>query len=612
MLAAAPFAAATLLDNPAAVLGTKHDLSVSGSGAVTSAQPDACIFCHGTHLPERGGQAEAPLWNRELPIQTYSTYTSSTYDAGAANFSEGSSKLCLSCHDGTIAPGRTLSRGPIPTRGSLGPRALTGTDLTGDHPVGIEPVDDGQLIPSLFGSPPKTAEPEVRLFAGRIECTSCHAPHEPALDPIAERFLVRSNRNGALCLACHDPNRPQPNRLNGWNLSAHASAANTVPTGAAVGPYGSVDADACLACHRPHHAGGAVVPRLLRAAEESACESCHRGAGVSPPAPDVMRDFSKAYAHPTIVLAGLHDPIEDAFPLEDNRHAECVDCHEPHATQSGTGTTTPPAVMPALTGASGFDGLSRRLPATSEYEVCFKCHADSRDKPQTALGYNAYGYTPQREAEQRAPDPKNLREKLASNFARHNVSQPRRLSDAEVPSLRTFILYPNGAQGRSLAMGSYLYCSDCHASEAAARARGKESRGPHGSIYSHILTARYEQEFPVSTPGITAPQGISHVPGPGGSYALCNLCHDVDNNLLQNHSFSQHRKHVVEERTSCSTCHDAHGVSEPGGNAVNNYRMISFDLSIVSPDRMGRLYLDSSARECYLSCHGVEHSPKPY
>lgn len=85
------------------VLLSKHNLSVNGPGPVTSQQGDACMFCHTPH----GSYADEPVeWNHVLSVQTYNTYTSSTYGAGAGTPAAGVSKLCLSCHDGTVAMGR--------------------------------------------------------------------------------------------------------------------------------------------------------------------------------------------------------------------------------------------------------------------------------------------------------------------------------------------------------------------------------------------------------------------------------------------------------------------------------------------------------------------------
>jgi hypothetical protein len=77
-----------------------------------------------------------------------------------------------------------------------------------------------------------------------------------------------------------------------------------------------------------------------------------------------------------------------------------------------------------------------------------------------------------------------------------------------------------------------------------------------------------------------------------------------------------HRKHVVEENTTCSVCHDPHGISATQGNSINNSHLINFDISIVEPDpNTGMLKFEdggSNTGTCYLSCHGATHSPCVY
>lgn len=100
------------------VRGTRHNLSVDGLGS-THAAPggtsEVCVFCHTPHAATQadlgGTPLRAPLWNRRVPAgSTYTPYTSSTMDAqsitdGLNAQPGGSSKLCLSCHDGTLAIG---------------------------------------------------------------------------------------------------------------------------------------------------------------------------------------------------------------------------------------------------------------------------------------------------------------------------------------------------------------------------------------------------------------------------------------------------------------------------------------------------------------------------
>ncbi len=597
-------------DSTSAVISSKHNLSAGGPGPVTSSRQDTCIFCHTPHSSDVNVK---PLWNHTLPTQTYNTYTSSTYNAGPGTPAAGSSKQCLSCHDGTVALGATVSEGLISTTGSMGAAAALGTELTNDHPIAIQPVDDGQLNLNLFQSPPSTGDPSVVLVQGKIECSTCHSPHEPARDAVAGKFLVRSNANGTLCLACHDTSRPLPNPFSGWLLSAHAVSANTVPTTGAFPPYGTVSTNACANCHSAHSVPSSSAARLLKNAEETACSPCHSGANVTPAIPNVLTDFSKAYAHPTTTLSGQHDPTENAFPLSTNRHAECADCHQPHSAKIGSVAATPPGVESALTGVSGYNGSSPLRPASNEYEVCFKCHADSANKPQNSAGYSTYGRTAIRQGEQVATDPHNLRQKLGTTLSRHNVTQPRRLTSAEVPSLRAFILNPDGSQGRSLALGTYIYCTDCHASNQAARSGGTGADGPHGSIHPHILTQRYEQEVPPANPGDNN-TGFTYTPGPNGPFALCDKCHDIDNSLLQDIGpFGKHNRHVIGEPSACSNCHDPHGIHDIAGNSnVSNPHLVSFDLQVIGPNRNGELRIDSTAKECYLLCHGTGHNPKRY
>ena len=110
VLAAAGLAVAAPVSD---VTQSLHNLSVGGPGG-TRAQTESqvCVFCHTPH----GATAVpgAPLWNRQLSGATYTTYTSSSLDAvgvaGQLDQPAGSSRLCLSCHDGTLAIGQVNVR----------------------------------------------------------------------------------------------------------------------------------------------------------------------------------------------------------------------------------------------------------------------------------------------------------------------------------------------------------------------------------------------------------------------------------------------------------------------------------------------------------------------
>ena len=111
----APVLGPALADRFADIARTKHNLSVTGPGDVRSQEDRICVFCHTPHAAN--DKAPPPLWNRKLSGATYRPYESSSFDAGkrvgwleSAGRGQpgGASKLCLSCHDGTVALGSVL------------------------------------------------------------------------------------------------------------------------------------------------------------------------------------------------------------------------------------------------------------------------------------------------------------------------------------------------------------------------------------------------------------------------------------------------------------------------------------------------------------------------
>jgi len=54
---------------------------------------------------------------------------------------------------------------------------------------------------AAFHTPPDPINgwPNVKLFAGKVECPTCHAVHDPGIQP----FMRTSNAGSQLCLTCH-------------------------------------------------------------------------------------------------------------------------------------------------------------------------------------------------------------------------------------------------------------------------------------------------------------------------------------------------------------------------------------------------------------------------
>ena len=120
----------------AGIIDTRHNLSLTGPGEI-KALPGAdpldriCIFCHTPH----NAAPRTPLWNKTIDPVSYVLYTSTTM-AATPSQPTGPSRLCLSCHDGTLALGATLRpAGGIATTAQItGRPSHLGTILSGDHP----------------------------------------------------------------------------------------------------------------------------------------------------------------------------------------------------------------------------------------------------------------------------------------------------------------------------------------------------------------------------------------------------------------------------------------------------------------------------------------------
>lgn len=535
------------------IIYTKHNLSASGPGTIkATVEKPVCEFCH---TPHHAGQAQ-PLWNKDLPEIIYTTYQSSSLKA-AIGQPTGASRLCLSCHDGTIALGLLRSESQIvPFAGGVvtmpAGRTNLATDLSDDHPISFVydtalASQNGQLeYPSNLRGPVK-----LDRF-GQLQCTSCHNPH----DDQYEKFLVMNNIYSALCTTCH--------KKNGWSITSHRSSTATW-NGINPNPwphtsYTNVSTNGCENCHRPHTAGGRE--RLLNYdVEEDNCYPCHNG---NVALKNVKREFDKPYRHPIQSYKGIHKPSED--PLWASRHIECVDCHNPHAANSSS--ASPPLASGRLAQVVGISSSGTTInPLVYEYELCYRCHADNPGTQPPVVNRVIYE--------------KNLRQKFkSSNASYHPVEAVGKNPD--VPSL--IVPYTTS---------SLIYCTDCHNSDSGPKAGGSGPNGPHGSIWRPILERQY-----VTT---------DWTPESAQAYALCYKCHNRDS-ILSDQSFKKHRVHIRGINAPCSACHDPHGVA-------TNTHLINFDKTIVFPSSAGKLSFEDRGRfagACYLKCHGKDHNPLTY
>ncbi len=592
------------------VINSEHDLS---DGAADS--PSVCYYCHVPH----GASPSLGLWGHQVTTATFNmSYPSTTYTEGAAAITTPSpSRLCMSCHDGTIALGAENNTSTVfPTSKTLAIAGTNmGTDLRADHPQSFGTWVKNVTNPnfetmhdSLYSSG-TTSNPVVKLWRGRVECTTCHDAHTPNNDVHRpSKFLTADNTNSALCKACHDVTRNAPNVLAGWTISAHNVSVST--EGAASTGYQNVAQGACMNCHVPHRAGS---DRLLRKAEEQTCFTCHADTtGTQPAWAQVWvgnADTTK-YMHP--VQATGHQPIEDLLSAATPRHSECWDCHDAHAMKTSNTSTAP--LQASLGAATGLDQFKNPVnPAVHTYEVCFKCHADSTNKPQgTVANYAKYGYMPMRQVASH-----NTRLDFTSTISRHNVVQQRRTANI-TPADRSNILKLDNNSGRDLTSG-YIYCSDCHSGDSPANDGGTGPNGPHISSNQHILERPYELNQAPAAPGASVislavpPNGGDPLTGP---FAMCNKCHDLAGLLggtlpsagvpqvpgPKDTIFKHHNTHVVQGGISCAVCHAPHGVDS--ADSQHHAHSINLDTQLTGPDAAtGNWNIDTVSRTCSVSCH---------
>jgi hypothetical protein len=98
-------------------------------------------------------------------------------------------------------------------------------------------------------------------------------------------------------------------------------------------------------------------------------------------------------------------------------------------------------------------------------------------------------------------------------------------------------------------------------------------------------------------------------------YALCYRCHNRTAFINEGGPFRYHKKHIVDKKTPCSVCHDAHGISSSQGTATRNARLINFNTAVVRASSSGLLYYESTGTNrgrCYLTCHSKNHNPLSY
>jgi len=534
------------------MLNTKHNLGATGPGPIkATGENQLCVFCHTPHVPSKFPSQQ--LWNHQLSAQEYTLYSSdylTSLSYSAPNQPNPRSKLCLSCHDGTIAIGAVYNNSgsqaiemqnsvttlPADAAGNLG------VSLANDHPVGY--VYDNSRDPELVARPwpwNTAVKLDPDASGGTVECITCHDPHDNTYAP----FLRISNTNASLCTFCH--------LKVGWTDAIHrTSTQNYTPPG---GSSTTIGEWACRNCHESH--GGQGVPYLLIGVEENTCfnSGCHGKSEKGVNTKDIQSEYEKLYAHPTITVTGKHKNPDSPTSLGfSNRHAECQDCHNSHRAMNGLHTIGSNVISGALLGTAGvIPGVTDNwtetatytpaTPSLQENQICLKCHSSYAfgivpNGVTTIVGPSGVAATDQ--AMEFNPNNHSAHPVLVGLNSQAGSLIPKPLD----PSQMTSNWNQTGLQS--------MYCSDCHGNDQPTSATVPQ--GPHASNSRFMLTGNAKY-WPTNAMGsLWSLDDILNNKNNWQNDLFCSNCHVMysggtwTNNV---HAGINHQDPTVK----CITCH---------------------------------------------------------
>lgn len=575
-----------------------NEYGLSGRGALPGIQ---CLACHDNHA------------SSSIGMVSYRKTETTTLDA----YSQA--KLCYACHSASSVETRSAGAKPFSwngrdvqkefTRGSAhavlttttaGKSSLTcyschnthyvtkGASTTAAWQVGRVTDPDG-----AWGSTPAS----MTAFCMSVGCHGTAAPAITAPYPVAfestgswplfpgwqKPLWANAGHNTtsaaqgqALCESCHDPHGSDFSRLVAWSSSNSTSWAGT--TAVAATRAGNTTATMSNVDSGTANSFGRQVSR-----EEALCLQCHgSGAtltigGVSVPtrkapgASNVATAIMATYGHPTTSVVGAHSDQETSAGLGvANRHAECVDCHDPHGASHGATSAIHASDVstagPALYGAIGI-AVNYSITATNwstptvswysaqvldggatdfEAHLCFKCHSSYVSLPTT------------KSAPSRMTTPTNLAQEFNPyNFSVHNVVGQ---SNPGGSTKTTFTVKPTNGNTTTvtwalptqanwlrggLSPSSKLTCTGCHSNTLA------NAKGPHGATTTFAIDPAYPFPYRNATMNRSFAFAQTNV--------ICAKCHVLNTNTNAAHSGNS------SHATRCIACHSPtpHGWKRP-------------------------------------------------
>lgn len=191
-----------------------------------NARKEICRVCHVPHDHSLGTKyfENGLLWNHKVSTATYTMYDanwSPSLTGTQAAQPVGTAKLCLGCHDGTVAidtfdrytTAAVFFDGTSYSAGYKVPGFPDGSnlDLRGTHPISIE-FPTGQ-VGTQFNDPATAtwiggATVASTLENGKMNCATCHDVHSSNVAAGSHilrqaQTLSQGGTPSGLCLTCH-------------------------------------------------------------------------------------------------------------------------------------------------------------------------------------------------------------------------------------------------------------------------------------------------------------------------------------------------------------------------------------------------------------------------
>jgi hypothetical protein len=290
----------TRFSNTGSIANTRHNLSAFDDGPsgfmdmFMNSYREICVYCHTPHAAN--ANVAAPLWNRNIPSTTYTTYnqlntstlTQIVYQPGAASLP------CLSCHDGQQAVDAIMN---MP--GSGGYNAAPNTAFldswnnAGDY--------DAESHLGLDATPRTTTiyvDGKAITYPSYNSCLTCHAPggeggiSSPSAPDFKAAAIGTDLRNDhpvgvtfpATTGTGTDWNTPASRIVNGQTVKFFDDTANGRMDKNEIRLYDSGNGPSveCASCHDPHGvpsagAGSTFFPTFMRKSNTGSalCMTCH-------------------------------------------------------------------------------------------------------------------------------------------------------------------------------------------------------------------------------------------------------------------------------------------------------------------------------------------------